>query len=545
MQTSRSLTGTRRLHRQTTSPNDMQRTTRSRSGVLQPSNINKPFKSPIIKDTPKESAANAAKPKKPAKDFLSLLEDDIIDSDDEDVVASDSSRTPEASESRAASAPSSKPSKQDEIEDDEPEERQTAANPFAARQGFGNSKRGKFAKRTDREMTQNMERRKTERLETAGDKRGAPAADEFQLKPFTNYKSLMDKVHDVVSQREKADEVLAAMSSPQKEKDKDQLGIARFSHIMKKNNLHLDPKLLELLSDNLDESDGSDSDNSTSSGKRKRGNSSSPENPIDLDDDAPAKPKKSKKAKRKGEYLCPMCDEEVSKALYESYMPDLPNKLALKRKLHMSHKLEKAHAKKKQLDIPDIDWDEVESRCTKYLPYLEDIIARKTPSHYRDVSERFFKKKRTNGKSKTELIFDSGNWEKEYPGYYGSRGRDIMADVIGDSRTIRAALKRLKLSRDVTITSCGEGGYIQSILIPELATRLVMEDFKMADDKVAEGRKMMINTIDIGLSLNDDAPQAEHKDGMDWWWKEQEEKRLAEEETEPENSQASIYVDVE
>ncbi|KAK6349950.1 hypothetical protein TWF696_006206 [Orbilia brochopaga] len=519
----------------------MQRTTRTRSGVLQPSNLNKPFKSPVIKDTPKESSADAAKPKKPEKDlFVPLLLDDIVDSDDEDVDALDTRDSPEACDSKAASAASLQAGNKDEIEDEEPEVVQLAERPFATRQVFGN-KRGKFTKRADREMTQNIERKKTELLETMGDKREAPAANEFALKQYKNVKELMDRV----AQHENADEVLAAMKSPPKKKE-DQLGLARFSHVIKKNNLALDPKLLELLSDNLEDDDSADSDTSTASGKRKRESSNSPENPISLDEDAPTKPKKSKKARRKGEYLCPMCDEEVSKALYESYMPDLPNKLVLKRKLHQSHKLERAHAKKKELGVPDIDWDELEERCAKYMPYLEDIVDKKTSSHYRDVSEKFFKKKRTNGKSKTEMMFDSGNWEKEYPGYYGARGRDIMADVISNSRTLRAALKRLKLSRDITVTSCGEGGYIQSILIPELATRLVMEDFKMADDKIEEGRKMMVNTVDIGMSLNDDTqPQTELNDGMDWWWKEQEEKRLAEEETEPENSQASIYVDVD
>ncbi|KAF3942075.1 hypothetical protein ABW19_dt0203260 [Dactylella cylindrospora] len=83
-----------------------------------------------------------------------------------------------------------------------------------------------------------------------------------------------------------------------------------------------------------------------------------------------------------------------------------------------------------------------------------------------------------------------------------------------------------------------------------------MEDFNLTDDKIKEGRKLMVETIEIGRLLNDEneddvlvevgenSYNDELNDGMNWWWEEQEEKRRREEETEPENSQASVvYVD--
>ncbi|KAF3907061.1 hypothetical protein ABW21_db0200319 [Orbilia brochopaga] len=529
----------------------MQRATRSRGGVLQPSNVNKPFKSPVIRDTAKESSAGDTKPKKKEQTFIPLLEDDIIDSDEDDIAALDTRRdSPELFTSKSSLLPT----KRDEIEDDELEEIQASSRPFAGRQGFGNARRGKFTKRVDREMNQNTERRKAELEETKGDEPQAPTENPYgKLKKYPGQDLLIKNLARIEGKT--ADQVLAEMKSPPKKKP-DQLDLSRYSHIMQKNKITFDPKLLELLSDNLKEDDDSDSGASTSSGKRKRETSSSPDNPINLDDDdAPAKPKKSKKSKkskRKGDYRCPVCDEQVSQALYDSYMPDLPNDTDLKRKLHRSHKLEKAHAKKKELGIPDIEWDELKDRCVKYIPYLQKIMEKKTSSHYRTVSEKFNRKKRTNGRSRTEQILENGNWEKEFPGYYGARGQTIMADVVTGSKILVAALERLRRSRDVTIDSCGRAGYIQGILVPELATRIIMEDFKMADDKIEEGRKMMIDTIDIGRLLNDDPNDSQpgdgEGDGMGWWHREKHAREQAEllgEDTEPENSQASIYVDAD
>ncbi|KAK6544200.1 hypothetical protein TWF694_000903 [Orbilia ellipsospora] len=506
------------------------RTTRS-SRPLQPTNINKPFRSPIIK----KDIVPAEETKQPQKQ-RGLL-DEIQDSDDEA-----SQRLPSLSPPREYPEisfednlesqivdPPSKLDTVDDIEDDVAEEENQAA-PFKSlsRSNTG-SKKGKFRSKMDRQKTENMERKEAERKVEKKDTEAKP-------------RGLLGYV-------DKYDPVKLAKESPKKTPKKDILGLARYDNVIKKNGL--DPKLLALLNDTLDK-DGSgsdsDSDDSTSSKKRKRSPSGTPEEPIDLDDETTPKKTKSKKSKKvKNKYTCFMCNEEVSKELYESYMPDLLKTMSVKRKLHKSHKQAAAHAKKKRLGIPDIDWDILEDRCKEYFSYLGDIMAGKAKSHYRNVSEQFFKAKHQNGQSRTEAVFQKGNWEKEYPGYYGPRGRDIIADAISGSKLIMAALKKLKQAKDVTLVNSGEGVYIQSILIPELAIRLIMDDFKMGEDDIEKGRKLMLDTIDVGLALNDDNDDySEVNDGMDWWWKEQEEKRQQEEDTEPSMSQqSSIYIEAD
>ncbi|KAF3906488.1 hypothetical protein ABW20_dc0106653 [Dactylellina cionopaga] len=517
------------------------RTTLSSRVAPQPTSLNKPFKSPLIDKPTTDDPSNSKKPAE--KHIPLLLDDDIEDSDLEDdkepEAPVDLSKRARTSASPAAgsligSAPSPGGGK-DKIED-EIEESQTTPFKTVSRQNTV-GKKGKFKTRADREKVQYQERKDSEKQADTENKDANEGAGRFKFKTFAAQKSLMQKV-------DKYDPIKLAKESPRKKEKKDFLGLARYDHVLKKNNI--DPKILSLLNNTLESGEGSDSDDSTSSKKRKRASSGSPDDLIAIDDTESKAVKTKRTRATKEKYTCPMCDEEVSKELYESYLPDLPSKPALKRKFHKSHKVEKAHAKIKKLEIPDIDWENLGPRCTKYMPYLEAIMAKKTTSHYREISEEFFKSKPRNGKSRTEAMFEKGNWEKEYPGYYGPRGRDIIADMISSSKVIRAALKRLKQSKDTTTTKAGEGVYIQSILVPELATRLIMEDFEMEDDEVEKGRKLMLDTIDIGLALNDDnEDDSELNDGMDWWWKEQEEKRQQDEETEPSLSQASIYIEAD
>ncbi|KAK6536373.1 hypothetical protein TWF281_000612 [Arthrobotrys megalospora] len=523
-----------------------QRTTRSHN--RNPTNVNKPFKPHVIS--------------KPAKEvpqiFKGVLDDDDIEDSDLDKDSSldeipvvDLSTSPQKVPTSTPPKPRSKfmvpstpepdmttqtPPKDDEIEEVEEEKisRRTAVP----------GKRGKFNTRKDKEKFQYFEQKKTEREATT-----AAQTKQKALKMPGCREALLESV-------EKYDPVKIADASPRKSPEKSPekgvMGRERYNSVLKKHGLELDPKLQSLLDDRFDTEEpsfdfGSDSDSSVSSSsskKRKRGTSDSEGTPKKAEES-----KLARQTKKPRKYLCPMCNEEVSQQLYESYLPDLEKrfKLDLRRKFHKSHKLEKVHAKVKELNIPEIDWDNLEDRCTKYFPYLSDIMARKTKSHFRDLSEKFNKTKRKNNKSRTEALFDDGDWEKTYPGYYGPRGSEIMGDAISSSKAMMGALKKLGKAKDITTMGGGAGSYIQCILIPELATRLIMEDFGMSDDEIDKGRQLMQETINIGLLLNDDN-NADNEDatgvndGMDWWWKEQEAKRLQEEETEPSQSQTSIYV---
>lgn len=509
-------------------------------------NVNKPFKSPVISNTPRKE-----RPK------IFRLLDDIEDSDEEDRSEEDRPNevinliSPEkvskpaklGSEVTASSTSESKPTSQaspkdgyeiEEVEEEEKEEKVSRGTDVRG-------KRGRFATRQQRETSQYLERKKTEREAAAETKKSA-----LRIPPSAEaLKRHLEKYDPVKIEKE------SPKPSPQKS-----IGAIRerYSGLLKRNGLTLDPKFISLLDDRFDREEpnsdpGSDSDNSLSSAsskKRKRRSSDSDSAPKETEASKSPKQKKAKPGPK--EYRCPMCNEEVSKQLYESYLPDLEKKykIDLRRKFHKSHKLAKVHKKVSELDIPEIDWETLEERCKKHFPYLSDIMARKTKSHFRDLSEKFNKMK-LKDKSRVEAMFDDGNWEKTFPGYYGPRGSEIMGDAISNNKLIMSALKELSAAKDITTIRGGAGSYIQSILIPELGTRLIMDDFGMADDEIDRGRELMENTIDIGLLLNHGEEDGNDvtgvDDGMEWWWKEQEALRQQEEETEPSQSQTPIYIE--
>ncbi|KAF3203506.1 hypothetical protein TWF679_010209 [Orbilia oligospora] len=468
------------------------RSTRLNNGQT---NVNKPFKSPVTSNTPR---------KKQPDIFQGLL-DDIEDSDKEDEEEQPNEVIDLISPEKAKSSSvfDSKPSdpislEKEEADDDEIEEIEGKEEKIWRRTATP-GKKGKFTTRQQRETSQYLERRKTEREAAAAEtKTGTlriPAAAEALLRHI-----------------EKNDPAKLEMEIPKPTPQKS---------IRERYNGR--------------------------SKKRKRRSSDSESTPKKIEASGATKQKKKAKQGHK-KYRCPMCKEEVSKQLYESYLPDLEKKykIDLRRKFHKSHKLAKVHKKVSELDIPEIDWDNLEDRCKEHFPYLSDIMARKAESHYRDLSEKFYTKKRNDHKGRTEALFDDGDWEKTYPGYYGPRGSEIIGDAISNSKLINTALKKLSAKKDITTLRGGAGAYIQRILIPEVGTRLIMEDFRMTDDEIDKARELMQNTIDIGLLLNhgeEDGDLMGVDDGMEWWWKEREAQRLQEEETEPSQSQTSIYIE--
>ncbi|KAF3942096.1 hypothetical protein ABW19_dt0204463 [Dactylella cylindrospora] len=166
----------------------MRRTTRSTSNNTHlPANINKPFKSPIIRDGSKKPTSSTTK----AQKSIGLL-DDIEDSDsdsalDLEFAVDQSSRfdnkdqSPEI-ESQVTSTSAKGITQLDEIQDEE-NENQPHVKREASRKFYG--QKGKFMKKSDKEMTKYMEDRSREKLEAEEKrrKRDAEEMEKFTFKP--------------------------------------------------------------------------------------------------------------------------------------------------------------------------------------------------------------------------------------------------------------------------------------------------------------------------------------------------------------------------
>lgn len=75
---------------------------------------------------------------------------------------------------------------------------------------------------------------------------------------------------------------------------------------------------------------------------------------------------------------------------------------------------------------------------------------------------------------------------------------------------------RLQADRDRLISSRGVSNYVQAVLVPELATLLVMDDLKVDAE---EARKVLRDSVELGNFLNEEEDEAikdpEPEEGME------------------------------
>ncbi|KAK8140461.1 hypothetical protein PG984_000527 [Apiospora sp. TS-2023a] len=170
---------------------------------------------------------------------------------------------------------------------------------------------------------------------------------------------------------------------------------------------------------------------------------------------------------------CPMCGQTVDSEL-----------------LKRSHKRKEAEETRKSNNYPDVDWDGLESRFTDYKDFIRGILEGERPSHFASLLSN----KVETGKDRTLLKTD----ESLTPGYYGPRGLRLMTELImhsfSDTVRKRAIEDHLVAARTYT-------GYVQSVLVPELAVRLIMEDMNVDEE---DARKIMQESSGLGDVLHEE-----------------------------------------
>jgi hypothetical protein len=191
---------------------------------------------------------------------------------------------------------------------------------------------------------------------------------------------------------------------------------------------------------------------------------------------------------------CPNCGEEVNLALAKSF---LKNRSAQAPSTTLAfcglHRRQTAEEEWIDKGYPVIKWKRLPRRFKKFYPDLEEILSTRK-SVYRDKLVEQLSSKRAASKRR----LGHGNLDEFTPGYYGGKGADIMIEAISEqlSQEINIATKQ-----DEVITNCagGVGGYLQAVLVPELAWRLVMEDMECSPD---EAKRILSDSVSIGDILS-------------------------------------------
>ncbi|KAI8954826.1 RTC4-like domain-containing protein [Xylaria longipes] len=188
---------------------------------------------------------------------------------------------------------------------------------------------------------------------------------------------------------------------------------------------------------------------------------------------------------------CPMCYQEVDRELLEKYSTD--GKMSVKQqtafcRLHRRRSAAKAGTEK---GYPDIDWKTMDNRCSAHRDFLRSILEGTQASHYRKV----LKEKVDSGKNRTLLT----NNDNLTPGYYGPRGLQVMTEYI--MGTLSDVIRR-RAVKDKLISARTYTGYVQTVLVPELAVRLIMEDMSVTEERA---RDVLEESIEIGELLHEEA----------------------------------------
>lgn len=196
-----------------------------------------------------------------------------------------------------------------------------------------------------------------------------------------------------------------------------------------------------------------------------------------------------------GKPICPTCDEELDESFMEEFRAR-PARMNIyqEAKFCRSHRKKSAQKEWQNRGYPDIDWTVMDNRIKNHHDFLRSIL-NGGKSYYANV----FSDRIKSGQNKT-LIKSDVNLT---PGYYGMRGLRVMTEHINYKL---ASDLRKSAVRHRLVAARGHTTYVQSVLVPELAVRLIMEDREKHDEKVTEeeARNIMNDSIWVGELLNEE-----------------------------------------
>lgn len=186
------------------------------------------------------------------------------------------------------------------------------------------------------------------------------------------------------------------------------------------------------------------------------------------------------------EALCPICKLPVDGEELRSHGKMNMRKQAEFCDRHRRKSAEEAWASR---GYPRVDWDDLNSRITGHHDFIRKLINGQD-SHYRKTLSDSVKagKDRNLMKMTTNIV----------PGYYGNRGLQVMSENIMQKFT---ALLRLRNVKDRTMAARGFAGFVQAVLVPEVAVLLIMEDMNV---EVERAREILAESADIGELLHEE-----------------------------------------
>ncbi|KAJ1331090.1 RTC4-like domain-containing protein [Microdochium nivale] len=184
---------------------------------------------------------------------------------------------------------------------------------------------------------------------------------------------------------------------------------------------------------------------------------------------------------------CPMCHASVDPALLKKHTG--VDRMSIRQQTDFCRLHQRKEASS-TTTYPKVNWSRVELRLEGHREFLEKILEGQRPSHYADKYQDKLKDKAQR------TLFKSG--DALTPGYYGPLGLRVMTEFI--VRDLGDVLRR-RAVEDMLVSARGHTRYVQSVLVPELAVRLIMEDMEVSAKKA---RAVLEESKAVGELLNED-----------------------------------------
>jgi hypothetical protein len=194
------------------------------------------------------------------------------------------------------------------------------------------------------------------------------------------------------------------------------------------------------------------------------------------------------------EAVCPVCGDPVEEEFLQDYHIGRMN-IRMQANFCRAHKKRSAQQVWSTRGYPKIKWQEMDSRIEKHHQYLRELLDGAS-SYYRNILKEAVKSGKNRNLKQTMLT--SGD-DALTPGYYGSRGQRAMSDNI--MKKFSPTLRTIAV-KDRLVAAHGVTGYVQAVLVPELAVMMIKEDM---DVEVEEARIIMRDSIMLGDLVNEEA----------------------------------------
>lgn len=189
-----------------------------------------------------------------------------------------------------------------------------------------------------------------------------------------------------------------------------------------------------------------------------------------------------------GTTSCPWCGLTVETKMLREFSKGKRMGVKLQEKFCRRHKRETALDTWRTRHYPTIQWTCLEDRFAEHREFLLGIIDGE-PSHFRDLIA-----KDIGSGQAARSVRKEGNLT---PGYYGPRGFDSMSQYIREE--FEDSLREKAVS-DRVISGRGPMAFVQTVLVAELAVRLIQDDM---DVSAKEAREIMEESKALGELLHE------------------------------------------